>query len=54
MGLSSFALDVTLDECCDHREIVANDEMLRYWMRVMDEEGASSFVALTVPSERWL
>ena len=33
MGLLTFALNVTLDGCCDHREMVANDEMLRYWMR---------------------
>jgi hypothetical protein len=30
MGLLTFALNVTLDGCCDHREMVANDEMLRY------------------------
>ena len=33
MGLLTFALNVTLDGCCDHREMVANDEMLRYWTR---------------------
>jgi hypothetical protein len=27
MGLFTFALNVTLDGCCDHREIIANDEM---------------------------
>jgi hypothetical protein len=36
MGLLTFALNVTLDGCCDHREMVANDEMLRYWTHVMD------------------
>jgi hypothetical protein len=25
MGLLTFALNVTLDGCCDHREMVAND-----------------------------
>jgi hypothetical protein len=34
MGLLTFALNVTLDGCCDHREMVADDEMLRYWTRV--------------------
>jgi hypothetical protein len=33
MGLLTFALNVTLDGCCDHREGVADDEMLRYWTR---------------------
>ena len=43
MGLLTFALNVTLDGCCDHREMVANDEMLRYWTRIMDAAGAMLF-----------
>ena len=43
MGLLTFALNVTLDGCCDHRAVVANDEMLRYWTRVMDAAGAMLF-----------
>jgi dihydrofolate reductase len=43
MGLLTFALNVTLDGCCDHREGVADDEMLRYWTRVMDAGGAMLF-----------
>jgi hypothetical protein len=43
MGLLTFALNVTLDGCCDHREGIANDEMLRYWTRVMDGAGAMLF-----------
>jgi D-serine deaminase-like pyridoxal phosphate-dependent protein len=43
MGLLTFALSVTLDGCCDHREGVADDEMLRYWARVMDAAGAMLF-----------
>src|SRR6516225_6151121 len=43
MGLLTFALNVTLDGCCDHREMVANDEMLRHWTRVMDAAGAMLF-----------
>jgi len=29
MGLLTFALNVTLDGCCDHREGVVDEEMLR-------------------------
>ena len=43
MGLLTFALNVTLDGCCDHREMVADDEMHRYWTRVMDAAGAMLF-----------
>ncbi|HET6437245.1 MAG TPA: dihydrofolate reductase family protein [Anaeromyxobacter sp.] len=43
MGLRTFALNVTLDGCCDHREMVADDEMLRYWTRLMDAAGAVLF-----------
>ncbi|MFZ0989274.1 MAG: hypothetical protein WAN27_16270 [Xanthobacteraceae bacterium] len=43
MGLLTFALNVTLDGCCDHREMVDDDEMLRYWTRVMDAAGAMLF-----------
>jgi len=43
MGLLTFALNVTLDGCCDHREGIADDEMLRYWTRVMDAAGAMLF-----------
>jgi len=43
MGPLTFALNVTLDGCCDHREGVADDELLRYWTRVMDSAGAMLF-----------
>ncbi len=43
MGLLTFALNVTLDGCCDHRAGIADDEMLRYWTRVMDGAGAMLF-----------
>ena len=43
MGLLTFVLNVTLDGCCDHREMVANDEMHRYWTRVMNAAGAMLF-----------
>ena len=43
MGILTFALNVTLDGCCDHREGVVDDEMLRYWTRLMDSAGAMLF-----------
>jgi dihydrofolate reductase len=43
MWLLTFAINVTLDGCCDHREGVANDEMLRHWTRLMDSAGAMLF-----------
>ncbi len=43
MGLLTFALNVTLDGCCDHRVMVADDEMHRYWTRMMDAAGAMLF-----------
>lgn len=39
MGLLTFALNVTLDGCCDHREGIADDDMLRYYTRLMDAAG---------------
>ena len=43
MGLLTFALNVTLDGCCDHREAVADDQLLRYYTRLMDGAGAMLF-----------
>jgi dihydrofolate reductase len=43
MGLLTFAINVTLDGCCDHREGVADDELLRYFTRLMDTAGAMLF-----------
>jgi len=48
MGLLTFALNVTLDGCCDHRAGMADDEMHRYWTRLMDSTGAMLF-ALRYP-----
>src|ERR1700691_5235799 len=39
MGLLTFALNVTLDGCCDHRAVAPDDEVFRYWTRLMDEAG---------------
>ena len=40
MGLLTFALNVTLDGCCDHRAAIADDELHRYFTRLMDAAGA--------------
>jgi dihydrofolate reductase len=55
MGLLTFAINVTLDGCCDHRAGVADDEMLRYWTRVMDAAGAMLFGRTTyeMMEEAW-
>lgn len=43
MGLLTFALNVTLDGCCDHREMVADDELHDYFTQLMDDAGAMLF-----------
>jgi dihydrofolate reductase len=43
MGLLTFALNVTLDGCCDHREGIADDELHEYFTRLMDSAGAMLF-----------
>jgi dihydrofolate reductase len=40
MGLLTFALNVTLDGCCDHREGIADDELHDYFTGLMDAAGA--------------
>jgi dihydrofolate reductase len=40
MGLLTFAINVTLDGCCDHREGIADDELHRYFTGLMDAAGA--------------
>jgi len=52
MGHLTLALDVTLDGCCDHREMVANDEMHLYWTRVMDAAGAMPMTFYRLPQAR--
>jgi dihydrofolate reductase len=39
-GLLTFALNVTLDGCCDHREMVADDEMLDHFTQLIGAAGA--------------
>ena len=40
MGLLTFALNVTLDGCCDHREMIADDEMLDHFTQLIGAAGA--------------
>jgi len=39
MGLLTFALNVTLDGCIDHREMIADDEMLEHFTQLMVAAG---------------
>ena len=43
MGLLTFALNVTLDGCVDHREGIADDELHDYFTELMDAGGAMLF-----------
>jgi dihydrofolate reductase len=47
MGLLTFALNVTLDGCCDHREGIVDDELLDYYTQMMDSAGAMLFGRVT-------
>jgi dihydrofolate reductase len=40
MGLLTFGLNVTLDGCCDHREMIADDELHDYFTQALGEGGA--------------
>ena len=37
MGLLTFALNVTLDGCCDHREGIADDELHGYFTQLKEK-----------------
>jgi dihydrofolate reductase len=43
MGKLTFALNVTLDGCCDHRAMIADDALLRFYTRMMDGAGGMLF-----------
>jgi dihydrofolate reductase len=43
MGLATFAINVTLDGCHDHRAMIADDELLDYFTELMDAAGAMLF-----------
>lgn len=47
MGLLTFALNVTLDGCIDHRVGVADPELHEHFTRRMDEAGAMLFGRVT-------
>lgn len=47
MGLLTFALNVTLDGCRDHREGIADEELHAYFTQLMDESGAMLFGRVT-------
>lgn len=55
MGRLTFALNVTLDGCCDHRAGIPDDEMLRFWTRLMNSTGAMLFGRTTyeMMEEAW-
>jgi dihydrofolate reductase len=39
MGLLTFVLNVTLDGCCDHREVIADDDMLDHFTELVGSAG---------------
>lgn len=47
MGLLTFAINVTLDGCQDHREGIADEELHDYFTGLMDEAGAMLFGRVT-------
>jgi dihydrofolate reductase len=47
MSLLTFALNVTLDGCIDHREGIADDELHDYFTELMDAAGAMLFGRIT-------
>lgn len=47
MGLLTFAINVTLDGCCDHRAAVADAALHRFFTRLMDASGAMLFGRVT-------
>jgi dihydrofolate reductase len=47
MGLLTFALNFTIDGCYDHRDGIADDDLLRYYTRMMNDAGAMLFGRVT-------
>lgn len=43
MGLLTFALNVTLDGCCDHRAGIPDEELHDWFTQLMDANGAMLF-----------
>jgi dihydrofolate reductase len=46
-GLLTFALNVTLDGCCDHRAMTAGEDMHDYFTQLMDTAGAMLYGRIT-------
>jgi dihydrofolate reductase len=46
-GLLTFVLNVTLDGCCDHREGIADDEMLDHFTQLIGKAGAMLYGRIT-------
>lgn len=55
MGLLTFALNVTLDGCIDHREGIADDELHDFFTQLMDDAEAMLFGRVTyeLMEEAW-
>jgi dihydrofolate reductase len=55
MGLLTFALNVTLDGCADHREMIADEDLHDYFTQLMDSAGAMLFGRTTyeLMEEAW-
>jgi dihydrofolate reductase len=47
MGLLTFAINVSLDGCCDHRAMIADDELLDYFTQRMGAAGAMLYGRIT-------
>jgi dihydrofolate reductase len=47
MGLLTFVLNVTLDGCCDHREMIPDDEMLDHFTQLIGAAGAMLYGRIT-------
>jgi len=55
MGRLTFAINVTLDGCCDHRETIPDDELMRYYTRLLGAAGGILFgrVVYEMMEEYW-
>src|SRR5207253_3824870 len=52
VGLVTFAINVTLDGCCDHREGIVDDEMLDHFTQLIGAAGAMLAEQLARASSR--
>jgi dihydrofolate reductase len=42
-----YSINVTLDGCCDHRVVIADDELHRYWASELERAGSLLFGRVT-------